>query len=88
MSHPFQLSFTPEAVEGISKLPANLKRIADGVFIQIAAQPKSGKKLVGKLKGIYSERVTRRYRILYMIKPSEHRVIILDFKLRRDAYGE
>ncbi len=86
MSHPFRLRYTPESLESISKRAANLKKIAERVLLQIAEQPQSGKRLAGKFKGIYSERVTRRYRILYMIKHAEQEVIVLDLKLRRDAY--
>ena len=86
MLRSFRLRYTPESFESISKLPANLKKIAERVLLQIAQEPLSGKRLAGKFKGIYSERVTRRYRILYMIKHTEQEVIILDLKLRRDAY--
>ena len=82
----FKLLYTPEALEGVSKLPADLKRIAERVLIQIAEQPQLGKRLTGKFKSIYSERVTRRYRILYLIKPVEREVVILDLKHRREAY--
>ena len=86
MAHPFKLAYTPEALEGISALPPDLKRIAERVLIQIAAQPQMGKRLAGKFKGIYSERVTRRYRILYLVRPSQKEVVVLDLKHRKEAY--
>ena len=86
MPHPFRLVYAPEALEGISKLPSDLKRIAERVLAQIAGEPRSGKRLVGKFKGIYSERVTRRYRILYLVKHAEREVIVLDLKHRGRAY--
>ena len=86
MSYPFKLTYTPEALEGISRLPADLKKIAERVLVQISAQPRAGKRLAGKLKGIYSERVTRRYRILYLIRSTEKQVLVLDVCHRRAAY--
>lgn len=86
MAHPFKLVYTPEALEGISKLSSDLKKIAERVLIQIAQQPQSGKRLIGKFKGIYSERVTRRYRILYLVKYAEREVIVLDLKHRKEVY--
>lgn len=86
MPHPFKLRYTPEALESISKLATSLKIIAERILIHIAEQPQSGKRLAGKFKGIYSERVTRRYRILYLVKHSEREVIVIDLKLRRNAY--
>ena len=86
MAASYQLLYTPEAREGISKLPGNLKGIAEQVFIKIAEHPLIGKKLSGKLKGINSARVTRRYRVLYMIRHPEKQVIVLDLKHRKDAY--
>lgn len=86
MAHSFKLIYTPDALEGISKLPPDLKRIAERTLVQIAEQPQSGKRLIGKFKGIYSERVTRRYRILYLVRSAEREVIVLDLKRRREAY--
>ena len=86
MPQSFKLVYAPEALENISKLPADLKRIAERVLVQIAEQPQIGKRLTGNFKGIYSERVTRRYRILYLVKQAEKEVIVLDLKHRKDAY--
>ena len=86
MSQPFKLLYAPEALEGISKLPPDLKKIAERVFLQIAQNPQSGKKLAGSFKGIYSDRITRRYRILNLIKHSDKEVVILDVKHRKEVY--
>ena len=86
MAQYFKLIYTPEAREGILKLPSDLKRIAERVLVQIAAEPQTGKRLSGKFKGIFSERVTRRYRILYLIKQAEKEVIVLDLGHRKDVY--
>ena len=86
MAQSFRLVYTPEALESISRLSSDLKRIAERVLIQIAEQPEIGKRLTGKFKGIYSERVTRRYRILYLVRHSQKEVVILDLKHRKNAY--
>lgn len=86
MAQAFKLVYAPEALDSILKLPSDLKRIAERVFIQIAGQPETGKRLTGKFKGIYSERVTRRYRILYLVRYSQKEVVILDLKHRKEAY--
>ena len=82
----YKLLYTPEALEGISKLPPNLKKIAESTLLYLAANPTSGKKLSGNLKGIYSARVTRRYRILYLVKHAEKQIVVLDLKHRKEAY--
>ena len=86
MAHPYTLRYTPEALEGISKLPGNLKKIAERVLLDVASNPQSGKRLAGEFKGIFSARVTRRYRILYLVKHSEKEVIVLDLKHRKESY--
>jgi mRNA-degrading endonuclease RelE of RelBE toxin-antitoxin system len=82
----YTLRYTPEALEGISKLTGNLKEIAERVLIHIAEHPQSGKRLSGTMKGILSVRVTRRYRLLYLIKHTEKEIIVLDCKHRKESY--
>lgn len=86
MAQPFKLLYTPESLQGIASLSPDLKKIAERVLLYIAEQPQSGKRLSGKLKGIYSERVTRRYRILYVVKQTQKEIIILDLKHRSEVY--
>jgi mRNA-degrading endonuclease RelE of RelBE toxin-antitoxin system len=86
VAQSFKLVYTPEALESISKLSSDLKRIAERVLVQVSGRPEIGKRLTGKFKGIYSERVTRRYRILYLVKHSQKEVVILDLKHRKEAY--
>ena len=87
MAHPYTLRYTPEAVEGISKLPQDLKQIAERIMTHVAQNPLHGKRLSGKLKGIFSARITRRYRVLYLVKNKEKEIIILDVKHRKEAYN-
>lgn len=83
----FKLIYTPEAQEGIQNLPSsNLKNIAEKNLLKISRNPFLGKKLVGKLKGLYSARITRKYRILYQVLKGKHIVIILDVSHRKISY--
>lgn len=82
----YKLLYTPEALKEISKLPQNIKGIAEHALLYLAENPASGKRLGGNLKGIYSARVTSRYRILYLIKHAEKQIVVLDLKHRKEAY--
>lgn len=82
----YRLTYTPGALQGIKKLPDNLKQIAERVLLHLAENPMSGKRLAGEWKGIFSTRITRRYRLLYLIKHSEKEIIVLDLKHRKEAY--
>ena len=83
----FALRYAPEAQEGLTHLAhAGLKHLAERAVLRIAADPYSGKKLVGKLSGLYAARITRRYRVVYTILPQQHVVVILDISHRRDVY--
>ncbi len=83
----FALQYTPEAKEGIEKLSrAGLKHIAEKIFLKISVNPYLGKKLLGKLEGLYSTRITRKYRIIYQIIPDKTAVFILDVSHRKESY--
>ena len=86
MAEFFKLLYTPEALESISKLSGGLKKIAERVLLQIATEPQVGKRLTGKFKGIYSERVTRRYLVLYLVNHPKKEVVVLDLKHRKEVY--
>jgi addiction module RelE/StbE family toxin len=83
----FKLIYTPEAREGIQNLPSsNLKNIAEKNLLKISRNPFLGKKLAGKLKGLYSARITRKYRILYQIFKDKQMIIVLDVSHRKISY--
>ena len=83
----FTLRYTPEAQEGLTHLArAGLKHLAERALLRIADDPYRGKRLVGKLSGIYAARITRRYRITYTMLPQQHVVVILDIAHRRGVY--
>ena len=82
----YTLQYTPEAVQGIAKLTGDLRQIAERVLLKIAENPSHGKRLSGHLKGIWSARVTRRYRLLYLVNHTDKKVIVLDVGHRKSVY--
>ena len=83
----FTLQYTPQAKEGIEKLArSGLKHLAEKSFLKTSANPYLGKKLLGKLEGLYSTRITRKYRVIYQIIPDKSTVIILDISHRKESY--
>jgi len=55
-----------------------------GSIRTLASEPTAGKRLTGNLKGKWSYRAGRSYRIIYVIRGGD--VIILTIGPRRDAY--
>lgn len=83
----YKLVYSPEAKESIEKLPGNLKNIAERVMLLVSANPfLRGTKLAGKLSGLYSARITRRYRIIYHIDTSAQIVSVIDIVHRKESY--
>lgn len=83
----FTLLYTPQAKEGLEKLfKVGLKDIAEKSLLKISANPYLGKKLRGKLGGLYSARITRKYRVIYQIISDKSTVFILDISHRKESY--
>jgi len=83
----YTLRYTPEAADGLQEvIQAGLKRLAERILLKLAEDPHQGKLLTGKLSGIYSARITRRFRILYSVSEKEGVVVILDVGHRKDIY--
>ncbi|MEK7448501.1 MAG: type II toxin-antitoxin system RelE/ParE family toxin [Planctomycetota bacterium] len=82
----YTLLYSPEAKESIQRLPSNLKHIAERVLLTLSGNPFQGKKLFGKLAGLYSARITRRYRVIYQINTSKHLIWVLEVAHRKEAY--
>lgn len=83
----FTLRYTPQAKEGIEKLArGGLKHLAEKSLLKISANPYLGKKLLVKLEGLYSTRITRKYRVIYQIILQESTVVILDISHRKESY--
>lgn len=83
----YTLLYSPEAKESIEAFPAKkLKRIAERVLLNISENPFLGKKLLGKLLGLYSARITRRYRVIYQIDTTKRMVWVITVVHRKEAY--
>jgi addiction module RelE/StbE family toxin len=83
----FTLLYSPQAKDGLQKLfEAGLKNIAEKALLKISVNPFSGKKLLGKLDGLYSTRVTRKYRIIYRITSDKSTILILSISHRKESY--
>ena len=85
--NPYTLLYSPEAKQSIGELsPERLKHIAERILLNIAQNPFQGKKLLGKLAGLYSARITRRYRVIYQIDSVKDIVWVMDVAHRKDVY--
>lgn len=83
----FTLQYAPQAKEGVDKLAKlGLKHIAEKSLLKISGNPHLGKKLRGKLQGLYSTRITRKFRVIYQILSDRHIVFILDISHRKESY--
>ncbi|OGV90562.1 hypothetical protein A3A66_02350 [Microgenomates group bacterium RIFCSPLOWO2_01_FULL_46_13] len=77
------LSYTPQAVKQIQKLPQAEKKKVIRKLELLVTDPKVGKPLKGELEGLYSLRAWP-YRIIYKIKSST--IIIYSVAHRQSAY--
>ena len=71
----YQIKFEPKAKKQLAKIPKKSQEKILSVMPFIANNPFSGKKLSGKLEGVYSYRVWS-YRIIYKIYKNLLLVII------------
>ncbi len=83
---PYEVRFTKEAAKDVRKLPPPLrKKLREILVSSVAAEPRSGKKLVGDLEGFYSMRLSYRDRIVYSIDEKRRTVFV---HRARTHYGE
>ena len=82
----YRLLYTEEAKKNIEKLPEKKKRQIKDSVLRIAANPESGKRLSGDLKGLYSYR-SGDYRIIYRVIHNEIIVLVLTVGHRQDVYN-
>ena len=82
----FELVFTETAQRQYDRLNPRLKKQVDRGLARIAANPRGGKALGGRLKGIWSERVAT-FRILYKIFDTRIEVMVLVIEHRKSVYG-
>lgn len=83
----FKLIYSPEAKDSIQNLPGkNIGSIVERVIVDISENPFKNTKLTGRLTGLYSARITRRYRVIYHINTSNKTVSIIDVIHRKESY--
>ena len=83
---PYDVRFTKEAAKDVRKLSLRLKRkLKDILLSTVSIEPKSGKRLVGDLKGFYSIRLSYKDRIVYSIDEDTRTVFI---HRARTHYGD
>lgn len=65
----YEIKLTKEAVKDIKTLTPKIKKKLEDILRNvIAADPLSGKKLIGDLTGFYSLRLTYKDRIIYSLE--------------------
>jgi mRNA interferase RelE/StbE len=67
------------------KLPVEVSKKVDKVLESLEQEPFQGKKLQGKLAGLYSIR-TWPYRVVYVVEKKVLVVLVLDIEHRKDIY--
>lgn len=83
---PYEIRFTKVAAKDVKKLSPHLKKKLKDILLHvIAAEPGTGKRLVGDLAGFYSLRLSYQDRIVYSIDEQKRRVFI---HRARTHYGE
>jgi len=82
----FELVFTETARQQYDRLNPRLRKQVDRGLERVAANPRGGKPLGGRLKRIWSERVAT-FRILYKIFDARIEVLVLVIEHRKSVYG-
>jgi mRNA interferase RelE/StbE len=83
---PYAVRFTREAAKDAEKLStARRNKLRKILATRVAVDPRSGKKLVGDLRGFYSIRLSYKDRVVYSVD-DEARIIYVH--RARTHYGE
>ncbi len=82
----FDIKITKQALKDIKTLSPKLKNKLKNILVEVLSKdPYSGKKLLGKLSGNYSYRLSVKDRIVYSINEGDQIVFI---KRARTHYSE
>jgi len=81
----YQVKFEPKAKKQLAKIPKKSREKILSALPFIANNPFSGKKLSGKLEGVYSYRVWS-YRIIYKIYKTKLNILIIRIGPRQGAH--
>jgi mRNA interferase RelE/StbE len=83
LSHRFTVVQTPKFEKAFRKLDSELQRRISSQLLDLEAQPETGKRLHGRLKGLFSLRIGD-YRVVYEIR--KEKVILHIVEHRRTVY--
>jgi len=83
-----RLVVTRRALNQLSQLPSEFREAVEDTIDRVAADPESGKALLGRLAGIWAMRIGN-YRILYTIegRSLSRTVVVRSVRHRAVAYG-
>lgn len=81
----YQIRFEPGAKKELAKIPKKYQGKILCILPDLAKNPFQGKKLQGKLEGVYSYRVWP-YRIIYKIYKTQLLIIIIHIGQRQGVY--
>ena len=82
----YRIRFTRQAARDLKKLSPKLQaKLRDILRNRLAADPYSGKALVGDLKGFYSVRLSHQDRVVYSIHDDELMILVVRAKTH---YGD
>ncbi len=84
---PFKISLTKTDQKEFRKLSNLVQKQALKGMEKTLENPYSGRRLQGKLEGLWRCRVGK-YRIIYMIDEHENAVVFLDVGLRKAIYEQ
>jgi mRNA interferase RelE/StbE len=82
---PYNSVFTKSFRKEFRKLPKDIQEIVLKTLEKTVDNPHAGKRLEGKLEGLWRYRVGK-YRIIYLIDEKESDVVFLDVGLRKIIY--
>jgi len=81
----YQIRFEPRAKKELAKIPKKYQEKILCILPDLAKNPFQGKKLKGKLEGVYSYRVWP-YRIIYKIYKNLLLIVIIQIGHRQGIY--
>jgi mRNA interferase RelE/StbE len=83
---PYASIFTKSFKKEFRKLHKDIQETVLKTLEKTVDNPHTGKRLEGKLEGLWRYRVGK-YRIIYLIDEEESNVVFLDVGLRKSIYG-
>ena len=82
---PYETVFTKSFQKEFRKLPKSIQENILKTLEKTIVNPYAGKKLSGKLEGLWRYRAGK-YRLIYMIDEKKSAIVFLDVGLRKSIY--